>query len=82
MEYIYLLSSDGHRDSLELDYFASTEEELFKLLKYNIMEMFDKEIEEIIFNDEEKRIIHFSYIDFDGEIEKSEFKYIKIKKIK
>lgn len=56
MKKIYLLTSDGHRDSLSLDYYAEDEEELKQLIATEMKDSFGKDIREIAVDFDKKKI--------------------------
>jgi len=84
MKKIYLLTSDGHRDSLSLDYYAEDEEGLKRLIAMEQKESFGKDIREAVV-DFDKKIIYFEsrpqwesdQDDWDGE----KYHFICIEKI-
>ena len=54
MKQIYLLTSDGHRDSISLDRYAEDEEGIKRLIATEMKESFGKDVRDIV-------------VDFDGE---------------
>ena len=78
---IYLYTSDGHKDSLSLDYYATNEEELKQLLIINQGVWNQRKIKNI-FIDYIKEEIHFEYLeDWDDVWEKDVDHFRTIKKI-
>lgn len=78
---IYLLTSDGHRDSIDLDYYCTNEEELINLVYKHMSDCFGIGIiKNVIKVDFERSLINFIYIDYDGEIEEKTYHFITIKK--
>ena len=84
MKKIYLLTSDGHRDSLSLEYYAEDEEGIKRLIAMEMEESFGKDIREVVV-DFDKKIIYFEsrpqwesdQDDWDGE----KYHFICIEKI-
>ena len=58
MKKIYLLTSDGHRDSLSLDYYAEDEEGIKQLIATEMKESFSKDVRDVVI-DFDKEKIHF-----------------------
>ncbi|GAH26253.1 unnamed protein product [marine sediment metagenome] len=56
MKKIYLLTSDGHRDSLSLDYYAEDEEGIKRLVATEMKESFGKDVREIVVDFDKKKI--------------------------
>ena len=56
MKKIYLLTSDGHRDSLSLDYYAEDEEGIKRLIIEEMKECFGKDVREIVVDFDKKKI--------------------------
>lgn len=80
---IYLLTSDGHRDSLILEHYCTSEKTIIEAIKYYYKEEFDQETKdfEINFNKEE---VDFKYLDtsWPDDWEQSTFYFRTIKKFK
>ena len=78
---IYLLTSDGHRDSLVLDYYCTSEKTIIEAIKHYYKEMFDQETEsfDVNFN---KEYVYFNRLDYSGEWEHTKFHFKTIKKFK
>lgn len=78
---IYLYTSDGHKDSLSLDNYATNEEELKQLLILNQGVWNQRKIRDI-FIDYIKEEIHFEYLeDWDDVWEKDVNYFRTINKI-
>jgi hypothetical protein len=83
---IYLLTPDGHRDSVDLERYATNSHEIEELLKNHLEEVGDKliEIETI---DYKKGIIYYTYCDlFDVdianlEVDTAKYYFITLEKI-
>ena len=58
MKKIYLLTSDGHRDSLSLDYYAEDEERLKRLVATEMKESFGKDVRDVVVDFDGKKV-HF-----------------------
>ena len=58
MKKIYLLTSDGHRDSLSLDCYAEDEEGIKRLIIAEMKELFGKDVRDIAVDFDGKKI-HF-----------------------
>ena len=56
MTEIYLLTSDGYRDSLSLDYYAEDEEGIKRLIIMEQKELFGNEVREIVVDFDNKKI--------------------------
>ena len=56
MKQIYLLTSDGHRDSLSLENYAEDEEGIKRLITTEMKECFGKDVREIVVDFDKKKI--------------------------
>jgi len=72
---IYILTSDGHRDSANLQKYASNEEGLKILLAQEVLEIGMVVIPESIVIDYQKGLITFRYSDTVDETDISSYKY-------
>ena len=82
MKEIYLISSDGHRDSINLDFYAETKEECIELVLQDFKDVYsDVIIESCEFiNDRDIQILY--YDDWDDEKVYKESKTYHLFKIK
>ena len=72
---IYLISSDGHRDSIDLEHYFTTESQVKKYIKEYRKEMFAEKVRNIQV-DFEKLTVRFEYQEFgfgDWEVKKHYF---------
>lgn len=81
--FIYLLTSDGHRDSVSLDSGALDINGLKKLLIEEQMEMFGRKVIEDTIKIEDRGLdthglLPFKYKDYDGEIEEYSYGFFKL----
>lgn len=75
----YLLSSDGHRDSVGLDFVATDEEGIVRVLVYEAETIGQEVIENSVRVDYEAGLIRYNYLDYDGEVEESEWHMITLR---
>jgi hypothetical protein len=82
MNEIYLISSDGYRDSIDLDFYATDEKGIILLVK-NALSYFNTYlIEDSVEINYIEKNIRYSYIDYcDDEIEKGIYHLHIIKQI-
>ena len=78
---IYLLTSDGYRDSLELENYATDDEGLLKILIREQLEYGNEVIPKSVKIDFNKRTIYFRYKDMDGYEDKRTYEFIAISPI-
>jgi hypothetical protein len=82
---IYLLTSDNHRDSLDLQKYATNSEEIEMLLKEQLQEVGDTLLD-IEFIDYDKGVIYYTYSDMfdkieDAEIDNGKYYFFTLEKI-
>ncbi len=80
MDNIYLLTHDGHRDSVNLQEYASNETELKKLLIKEAKELCETVFENSIIIDFDNEVIKYEYSDNDC-YDFGTWKFFTIKKI-
>lgn len=80
---IYLISSDGHRDSITLDYYASGPDDIQKIIYWDRKEYFCEEVDILSIEiDLEKLTVKFeSKSDWDDEWTEYTYYLHKINKI-
>ena len=75
---IYLISTDGHRDSINLEYYFTTESQVKKYIKKYRKEMFNEKVRNIQL-DFDKLEVEFEFEDFDwGDWEKRKHYLFKV----
>jgi hypothetical protein len=79
VEYVYLLSSDGYRDSISLENCALSEQGLVKILILEQLEFGNKVIPESVKVDSNNLTINFQYKDIDDDIESGKYQFFKVK---
>lgn len=72
---IYILTSDGHRDSANLQKYARDEEGLKYLLTQEVLEIGMEVIPESIVIDYQKGLITFKYTDIDDDSDIDDYRY-------
>lgn len=85
MKKIYLLTSDGHRDSLSLDYYAEDEEGLKRLIAIEMKESFGKDARDVVVDFDKKKIFFESRFQWESDPDdwdKGTYHFIRIEKVK
>jgi hypothetical protein len=78
---IYLLTSDGYRDSLELENYATDDEGLLKILIREQLIYGNEVIPNSVKIDFNKRTIYFRYTEMDGYEDERTYEFIAISPI-
>ena len=77
---IYLVGSDPHRDSLNLQLYATNFEGIEKIIRKKYKEIFEHEIRNVKVTETSDEIT-FQYLDFDGEWMDETMYYWKLEEI-
>jgi hypothetical protein len=74
---IYLISTDGHRDSIDLEYYFTDYERIENYVKWYKEECFNEKVKNVEVNFEDL-IVTFEYEAFWGEWEKGTYYLFKV----